>query len=327
MNAPPGRVVVVGSLNVDLTVTVPRHPRPGETLTGAGGTYAPGGKGANQALAASLAGAPTSMVGAVGSDANAVTAISLLRRGGVGLEAVETVPGPTGLAVIAVDEAGENTIIVVPGANGQVSATTVDAHAGTVGDAEVVISQCEIPTEAITATARATKGRFILNLAPATPLPLEVLRRADPLVVNEHEAQVLLHHLEHGTTDDGATVVTADERPGGSGPLRVDDGAPDYAEVAARIRRRGIGAVVITLGADGALVVDDDGATPVPSPSVQVLDTTGAGDAFVGTLGAHLAVGVDLRTATAIACRAGALASTAPGAQSSYAAAFAALRT
>lgn len=301
MNAPPGRVVVVGSLNVDLTVTVPRHPRPGETLTGAGGTYAPGGKGANQALAAALAGAPTAMVGAVGTDANAATATSLLRRGGVGLDAVETVPGPTGLAVIAVDEAGENTIIVIPGANGQVDAALVHPQAATIGAADVVICQCEIPTEAITATARATSGRFILNLAPVTPVPVEVLRRCDPLVVNEHEARGLLAHLD-----------------GTAGTEEADGEAGGYAQVAERLRSHGIPAVVITLGADGALIADDDGLVTVPSPRVDVVDTTGAGDAFVGTLGAHLAAGADLRGATARACHAGALATTAPGAQNAY---------
>ena len=319
------RVVVVGSINADLTLTVDRHPQPGETLTGSGGDHAPGGKGANQALAAALAGAPTALVGAVGDDANADVATGLLRQS-VDLTAVTTVPGPTGLAVITVDGAGENTIIVLPGANAMVSAEAVRGHEALIAGAEVVICQCEIPAEAIAQAARITRGRFILNVAPATRLPREVLRRADPLVVNEHEARALLEHLDAGNAPSAAEDTAEDAVT--HNPV-ADDGAArvDHAQVAARIRRHGIGAVVITLGAAGALVADDDGVTPVPSPSVQVVDTTGAGDAFVGVLGAHLAQGADLRFATAIACRAGALATIASGAQSSYAAAFDALGT
>lgn len=293
----PG-VVVVGSINADLTLTVPRHPRPGETLHGRGGRHTPGGKGANQALAATLAGASTTMIGAVGDDANAGIATEILRSHGVDLRAVATVPGPTGLAVITVDAAGENTIIVIPGANGTLTPTMVKEHAGSIAGAAVVICQCEIPIDAVAATATHTRGRFILNLAPVTEVPLEVLRRCAPLVVNEHEAHGLLAQLQ------GRQAGADDE------------------QVARAIRRHGIGSVIITLGADGALVADDDGITRVPSVSVEVVDTTGAGDAFVGALGAALAAGADLRSATGAACQAGALATTAAGAQNSYVTAF-----
>lgn len=299
------RVVVVGSINADLSLTVPRHPEPGETLHGRGGDHAPGGKGANQALAAALWGADATMIGAVGSDANATPATALLRAHGVDLQPVATVPGPTGLAVITVDAAGENTIIVIPGANAQVRPAMVERHARLISAADVVICQCEIPIDTVAATAAAARGRFILNLAPVTPVPLEVLRRCDPLVVNEHEARGLLTQL-HGAQ------AGADDDPAAGGAR------PGHEQVARAIRSHGIGALVITLGAQGAVVADGQGITPVASMAVDVVDTTGAGDAFVGTLGAALAGGADLRSATAAACRAGALATTAPGAQSSY---------
>lgn len=255
MSAQDARVVVVGSINADLAVTVDRHPRPGETLTGQGGTYTPGGKGANQALAAQLAGASTAFVGAVGQDANAAGATALLQKWGVRLHALSSVPGPTGLAVITVDAAGENSIIVIPGANGAVTAGLIAGHEPVIAGAEVVICQCEIPTEAIVEAARLTRGRFILNLAPVTPVPLEVLRRCEPLVVNEHEARGLLAHLDGDESAD-------------------DDAAGDDEQVAERIRRHGISALVITLGAAGALVADDDGLTRVPSAPVRAVDTT-----------------------------------------------------
>ena len=287
-------VVVIGSINSDLTITVDRHPHPGETLIGYGGTHGPGGKGANQALAARLAGAKTAFIGAVGDDAQAEHATALLRRWGVTLDALATVPGPTGLAVVIVDAAGENTITVVPGANGVVSVDLVEQHQSLIAGAEVTIAQCEIPTEALTVAAGLTRGRFILNLAPVTDIPLAILRRADPLVVNEHEARGLLSQLD---TDGMQT---------------------DAEDIAAGIRRHGVPSVVITFGPLGAMVADESGTSKVPSESVDVVDTTGAGDAFVGTLGARLAAGDNLRSATVLACRAGGLATTALGAQNSY---------
>lgn len=307
-------VVVVGSINVDLSLSVPRHPRPGETVAGRGADYAPGGKGANQALMARLAGAPTTLIGAVGDDAHAATATTLLHHWEVDLGPVVTVPTPTGLSVIAVEPGGENTIIFTPGANAQVDADLITRHRAVIGAAAVVLTQGEIPAEATTAAAAGTGGRFILNLAPVLTLPREVLERADPLVVNEHEARDLLARLHADAArgaDDGAGAQ--------SGSAAGEDGAE---QIAAGLRGHGVASVVITLGAAGALVADRAGMTRVPAESVDVVDTTGAGDAFAGTLAARLADGDDLRAAAAIACRAAALVTTAPGAQSSYTAAL-----
>ncbi|MGM0386722.1 MAG: ribokinase, partial [Actinomycetota bacterium] len=267
-------IAVVGSLNADLLVRVARHPRPGETLHGSGGDIAPGGKGANQALAAALLGGDVAMVGAVGDDAHAGPTTALLRGAGVDLAAVRVVPGPTGLALVTVADSGENAIIVVPGANGTMDAAAVETAADTIAAAGIVVLQGEIPRDGIERAAALATGRLVVNLAPVLELDRWVLEAADPLVVNEHEAALALDQL-------GLP-------------------APDGTEAAVRaLLGAGVRSVVVTLGADGALVADGDGVARVTSPAVRVVDTTGAGDAFAGALAFRLSRGEGLREAAA----------------------------
>lgn len=179
-------VTVVGSVNLDLVAAVPRLPEPGETLTAVGFTRIPGGKGANQALAVQRCGLPVQLVAAVGTDSEADIALELLGREGVGLERLQRLAEPTGLALIAVDTAGETTIVVVPGAN---AALRVDAE--DVVGADAVLTVLEVSDQAVTAAARHATGLFVLNAAPARPVPPEVLERADLVVVNRAEYAAL----------------------------------------------------------------------------------------------------------------------------------------
>ena len=291
--AAPAAVVVIGSVNTDLIVRVPRHPRPGETVLGGPSTTSPGGKGANQALAAARRGARTALVGAVGSDEDAVLALALLHEAGVDLTGVRHLDGGTGLAIITVAADGENAIVVVPGANARVQRDQVDDEV--LAAAGVCVLQGEVPAEVVVhAVARCTElgTRVLLNLAPPLALPPGVLRAADPLVVNEHEARAALAQL----TD--AEVAEA-ELPGA-------------------LHAAGVRSVVVTLGARGAVVVDAAGTTAVPAPRVEVRDSTGAGDAFVGALAGQLAAGASLVDAARLAARVGAATVRADGAQPSY---------
>lgn len=288
-------VCVVGSINVDEIVGVQRHPLPGETLLATSSTVAPGGKGANQAVAAARLGARVSMVGAVGDDGRADAALRLLTDAAVDLADVGHVDGPTGIARITVDERGENTIIVIPGANERVDDAFIAAHAHSIGRAAVVVLQAEIPTVASARAARLATGRVLLNLAPVVDVPADLLQAADPLVVNEHEGRLLL-----GERAERAESDADDER------------------IAALLRERGAHSVVLTRGARGAVCADADGVTAVASPRVDAVDTSGAGDAFVGALAARLADGDDLRTAARFAVRVGAFAVGSAGTQPSY---------
>ncbi|WP_152352812.1 ribokinase [Brachybacterium subflavum] len=300
------RIVVVGSINADLSTRVARHPQPGETLHGTGGEVRPGGKGANQAAAAALQGGAVAMVGAVGDDAMASDALSVLSSSGADLSAVRTEEGPTGLAVVTVSDDGENTIVVVPGANASMNAARVRQSGDLIAGAGVVVLQGEIPRDGIEEAARRTRGRLILNPAPVLELDREVLLRADPLVVNEHEASLVLDLLEEHA---------------GSSP------APE--DLAHALHTAGINSLVITLGAEGALVgasgadgePRSDGARSlvrVPAVSVRAVDTTGAGDAFVGSLAVRLAEGASLVDAARFATRVSAASVTREGAQTSY---------
>jgi ribokinase len=179
-------VTVVGSVNLDLVAALPRLPKPGETLTAARLTRIPGGKGANQALALRRLGLPVQLVAAVGTDTDADIALELLRREGVGLERLRRVSAPTGLALITVDAAGQTTIVVVPGAN-----ATLGVDAEDVAGADAVLTVLEVPDQAVIAAARHATGLFVLNAAPARPLPPEVLQRADLVVVNQAEYAAL----------------------------------------------------------------------------------------------------------------------------------------
>ncbi|PZE81342.1 ribokinase [Curtobacterium sp. MCBD17_032] len=288
-------MVVVGSLNVDQVVTVERHPSPGETLVATSMSLLPGGKGANQAVAAARRGAHTAMVGSVGRDGSAQVATSLLADSGVDVTHVRAVDAPTGLATVTVDRSGENTIVVVPGANRATDREALLTAAPVVASAAVVVLQGEIPADGIAAAAELATGRVLLNLAPVVPVDREVVLAADPLVVNEHEAALVLAQLDPGAD------VPADE------PALV-----------AALRALGVRSVVVTLGARGALVADGDDLVAVPSPRVTAVDSSGAGDAFVGALAAGLAGGDSLLDAARQAVRVGAFAVQGAGTQPSY---------
>ena len=294
--------MVVGSINVDLIAHVRRHPLPGETLHGSGGQTLPGGKGANQAVAAARLGGRVAMVGAIGTDAHASVGLSGLQEAGVDLAQVTEVEGPTGLAVVTVAQDGENSIVVIPGANSSMDAGRVTAASEVIGRAAIVVCQGEIPRVGIEALPGLVSGRFLHNPAPVMELSPAVLRASDPLVVNEHEAALVLAQLR------------PDDAPATAAPGTPD--APD--EIIRALREAGIASVVLTLGAQGSLVADQDGVHRVPAAPVEAVDTTGAGDAFIGALAMGLARGDALLDAARLASRVGAFAATGRGAQPSY---------
>ncbi|OKL47821.1 hypothetical protein BSR29_04810 [Boudabousia liubingyangii] len=348
----PQKITVVGSLNVDICVELDRRPNPGETVMGDDVTYLPGGKGANQAAAASALGGRVTMVGAVGTDANAQTALSGLQQVGTNLSQVENLAGATGVAIINLDREGENSIIVSPGANGKVDRDFVERKAAAIREAQIVVCQCEIPVDGIERVAELTTGRFILNVAPSIPLPESVIKRANPLIVNEHEAAQVLETLgvpvpgtgegntaasaevrskaspeANTTTGSKANVARSSEAGSAANPeanadsiVGSESARPERFEAMARtLLAQGLESVVITLGKSGSLVAQsDDQLTAIPTAAVKPVDTTGAGDAFVGALAAKLAEGAGLVDAARFASRVASFACQGYGAQASY---------
>jgi len=282
-------IVVFGSINLDLVARVARLPRPGETITGDSFATLPGGKGANQALAARRAGAEVAMAGAVGSDSFADDALSGLVAAGVDIDWIRRVGVLTGVALIHVDSAGQNAITVVPGANAAADAAVVPDTALAAG--MTLLLQLEVPMDRVCAIAsRASKrgARVILNAAPAHALSAALLSDLDVLIVNALEA---------------GAIADALDMPG----------APE--NFAAALHRRYGCAVMVTLGSRGIVAAVDGALLSVDAPAVHVVDTTGAGDAFAGVLAAALDRGADWPTAIAEGVAAGSLACTAPGAQ------------
>ncbi|RQH11950.1 ribokinase [Bradyrhizobium sp. RP6] len=274
-----GRVFVAGSINMDVVATADRHPRVGETVAGRQVLYFPGGKGANQAVAASRLGARTTLVGRLGKDSFGAELKTFLGEQGIDLGyAVETAEAHTGTAIITVAEA-DNTIVVIPGANGLVGADDVDVVPLLAGD--VAVSQFEIPLPAIAAffkRARAAGATTLLNPAPAQKMPSELLALVDILVLNETELGVLA----------GAE-------------LSDDDEAAKLIDVARKLQAREDQTICVTLGKRGVLALAGREEIAVPGRPVKALDTTGAGDCFVGALAAQLADDVPLRAALAFA--------------------------
>ena len=281
-------IAVLGSTNMDLVAYVEKAPQRGETVTGREFRTVPGGKGANQAVAAARAGATVSMIGAVGNDGFGTRLRSTLEHSGVNTDHLRTTEGPSGTAHIVVDDEGGNAIVVIPAANGTVD-HLVPGDEGLIASADALLLQLEVPLAAVVAGARAARAhgvRTILTPAPAQPLPPELLAATDLLIPNEHEATALT-----GRTDprDAAAALL--------------DQVPE---------------VVVTLGAAGSLYASR-GADPftVPAPRVTAVDSTGAGDTFVGALAVALGEDRPMREALAWAAAAAALSVQREGASAS----------
>jgi ribokinase len=286
-------LLVVGSANADLVIGVERRPAAGETVLGTDLAVHPGGKGANQAVAAARLGARTALLARVGDDAYGRLLLDSQRAAGADTVGVLVGGAPTGVALITVDPSGDNSIVVSPGANALLTPEDIRAAAGLFHASRVVSAQLEIPLETVVEVVRslAPGSRFVLNPSPPRPLPAEVLAACDPLIVNEHEAKVILGEACAGEEpEDRARMLLA------MGPKSV----------------------VVTLGSQGALVASSSGAERVPSVKVEAVDTTGAGDSFTAALAWKLGAGATLAEAAAYAARVGAAAVTRRGAQESF---------
>ncbi len=260
-------VFVLGSINQDFVLKVERRPQPGETVTNADLSTHNGGKGANQAAAAALLGATVTILGRVGDDEFGEPLVRALEEKGIDTGLVERASGAsTGAAFITVTPDGENAITVAPGANRSLAPEDVDAAADAIGDARVLVAQMEIPVESVLRAVEvaAKRGtRALVNLAPTFEVPRGLLEKLDPLVVNEHEAAFLLGSVVEGV--DGALSA-----------------APKLLSLGPR-------SAVITVGESGAVFASGDSTEHLLAPKVDVVDTTGAGDAFVGALATQLA--------------------------------------
>jgi ribokinase len=282
-------ITVIGSFAVGITLRVPRFPVQGETLIGHDFDMGPGGKGSNQAVGASRLGAESHLIAAIGEDAFGEIGLDLWRREGVGLDHLVRVPdGHTGVGLITLDAAGNNHIVIDLGANNQLTPADVDRAEAQIAASDVVAAVLEIPVETATRAMEVACRHSVmalLNPAPATPLPDELLRSVDVLTPNESELRVLC-----GLAPDDATETMT---------------------LARRLQKRGARNLVITRGGRGALIADASGnITEEPSVPTDVVDTTGAGDAFNSALAVALAEGRPLKEAVRWAIRAGAFACT-----------------
>jgi ribokinase len=295
MNRTP-RIVVVGSANVDLTTLTDRFPRPGETIFGREFHLGFGGKGANQAVAARLCGAEVSMVARVGDDLFGPATLDNFRSFGIDTGHVRITPSvSSGVAPIFVDASGQNRILVVKGANDRLLPVDIDAAADVLTGADFIILQLEVPLETVYYTlrfARARNIRTMLNPAPGQPLDSRELENADYLIPNETEAEAIT----------GIAV----------------QGLEDAQACARQLVDRGIGRVIITLGANGALFADPNHMNHIAPFAVTAVDTTGAGDAFIGSLACFLARGIEHSEAISRANLYAALSTLAVGTQKSF---------
>ena len=286
-------VVVLGSANRDLTLRVEALPAPGETVLGGEPDSSPGGKGANQAVAAARAGARVAFVGCVGGDSEGAAIADDLARAGVSTTHLRTSKEHrTGLAVVLVGPSGENQIAVSPGANHRLRVDDIDRAQALVGNASVLLAQLEVPLDVVRYAIKvASEGgtTVLLNLSPATPVDTDTLRMIDVLIVNRSEAAFLL-----------------DFPPADGMPL--SDVADPLSDIADRLRRLGPAAVVLTAGAAGAVCASEEGVVRIDPLPVTAVDTTGAGDAFAGALAAELSRGASLEAAATVANAAGAAA-------------------
>ncbi|RLE17192.1 MAG: ribokinase, partial [Actinobacteria bacterium] len=264
-------IVVVGSVNQDLVARVEHHPVPGETVLGSGHETMPGGKGANQAVAAARLGSDVVFVGRIGADEAGRDLVGEFEREGVDVGHLTVDPvAPSGLAIITVDDAAENAIVVSPGANGNVSPSDVEGASAALMAATVTLLQLEIPMDAVLAAAGASEGIVILNAAPATHLPIALLKSIDVLVVNRGELATLT---------------------GSGDPLSA--------------RSLPVPVTIVTLGGEGARIIRADTRESVAAIDVTPVDTTGAGDTFCGALAAGLDDGLSLESSVQRAVVAG----------------------
>jgi ribokinase len=296
------KIVVIGSLNLDLVAKVARMPAEGETLTGLGFATYPGGKGANQAVAAALLGGDVVMVGRVGKDGFGEQLRGALHGAGVDTSCVREVAGSSGTAVILVTPFGGNSIVVIPGANGTISPQELELHAEVIEGASIVLAQLEVPLETVVRAAELAAARgvpFVLDPAPAQGLPPEFLKNVTWLTPNETETMILLQSLGHewnGNLEDEAGI----------------------AEAAVKLLATGVRNVILKLSGRGVYLrgVDVVGHF-VDAAKVQVVDTTAAGDTFNGAFAYALTEGAEPSDAARFACFAAAISVTRPGAQPS----------
>lgn len=286
-------ILVVGSINADLVVRAPRFPAPGETLSGEDLKIIPGGKGANQAVAAARQGSSVAMVGRVGKDSFGPDLIGNLKQNGVDTTHVLTdSQSASGTAIIVVDAQGQNSIVLSPGGNGRV--TEEDLNPVAFSEYKLLLLQLEIPIQTVLAAARRAKEsgvRVILNPAPAYPLPDELLALSDVIVPNEPELSMLTGESVHDI--------------------------PSAENAARMLLERGVKNVIVTLGSRGALIVNQELASHIPAFQVEVVDSTAAGDAFIGGFASALLRDRSMEEAVQYGCGCGALATTKFGAQPS----------
>ena len=284
-------VVVVGSLNADLVARVERQPDTGETVPGWDFQRIPGGKGLNQAIATARAGANVTMIGAVGNDDLAKMLKRAAEDSGINTDHIREHDGPSGIAIISVANDASNRIIVIPGANETLTRTRIEETKSVIQSANVVVAQLETPIDGIHEAlrqARSGTAITVLNPAPVIPIPDELYALTNYLIVNEYEAGLLAH-----------TTVSNQE---------------DAKQAANILIKKGATRVIVTLGANGSIIADQYGSEYFPPYEVNAVDTTAAGDSFVGNFAASLAKGMQLDSAMKRANAAGAICATRPGA-------------
>ncbi|WP_017328146.1 ribokinase [Synechococcus sp. PCC 7336] len=288
------QILTVGSLNMDVVVRVPRHPLPGETILGGPYQTFPGGKGGNQAVAVARAGGRSQLHALVGEDGFGRELLQALSDAGVDTAAVAAIAGPSGIALIVVDDRGENSIVVSPGANAQLLPERLNLSA--IARADLLMLQLEIPLETVATAIAAAQhdAPVLLNPAPAQPLADEVLQQVTYLVANESEAALLTGRRTDEISDREAALAAARE-----------------------LRDRGAKTAIVTLGERGAVWSDRGGEGQVSAYAVEAVDTTAAGDGFCGALAVGLAEGMGVERAVRFANAAGAIAVTGMGAQGS----------
>lgn len=289
------KIVVIGSTNTDMVIKTGHLPTPGETILGGEFFMNPGGKGANQAVAASRLGGDVDFISKTGNDIFGEQSVENLRREGVNTENMIVDPeNPSGVALITVDSKAENCIVVAPGANTTLKPDDIDKAIKRIGIAEIVLLQLEIPIETVEYAAQIAyrnNKKVILNPAPAQKLSDSILKTIHILTPNETEAEILT----------GIKVTNS-----------------DTAEKAAQIlKKKGVEIVIITMGANGAFIRTDSLSELIPAPEVKAVDTTAAGDAFNGALAVAVSEGFNIREAVQFANKAGSIAVTRPGAQAS----------